>query len=381
VIAFKNLLRRKVRTVFAVMQIAVAIAAFVSIVGVTQGLRGQFYRISQVFAFDLILQSRGVATPIISVVTPEDAAKVAALPGIAGVSLMGFHIARPEGMNQPISIIALDPGSECMRRYRIVEGRALAPGDEACLVIGKLMADELKLKVGDRLDTGDRKSFEVVGLFEPPIKDVPFLGGQALMTLDHLRKAYKRPANLLIAHVEVGRMADGPDEVRAALDRCEKAAPAIDEAMPRLQARTVEKFLDTFKQTELIDSFSKAILALCGLVSGIGVMNTMLMSVFDRTREIGLLRAVGWSRLRIVAMIELEGLLLALFGGVVGLPFGVLLIGLSKLVIKLGWLQVSFDPALYVQALVVSAVIGLIGALLPAANAASLQPTEALRYE
>ena len=79
----RNVLRRKARSFFAVLQIAVAIAAFVSIVGVTQGLRAQFYRISQVFAFDLIVQARGAASPIFSSFTDEDADKALAVPGVA----------------------------------------------------------------------------------------------------------------------------------------------------------------------------------------------------------------------------------------------------------------------------------------------------------
>jgi len=151
--------------------------------------------------------------------------------------------------------------------------------------------------------------------------------------------------------------------------------------VPRLRGRTVEQFLDTFKQVELIDRFALAISFLAALVSAIGVANTMLMSVFDRTREIGLLRAIGWSRGRIVALVEQEGLLLALFGGVAGLPLGLGLVQASKLLIQLGWLDVRIDPLLYGQAVGFALLIGLFGSLYPAWRAANLQPTEALRYE
>ena len=375
-------MRRKARTVFAVLQIAVAIAAFVSIVGVTKGLRAQFYRISQVFAFDLVVQPRGVASPLFAAISPEDADKARAVPGVKAVSLLGIHLILPPGRSQPISMLALEPGSEFMRFFPIVEGRALTEGDTQQIVVGKLMAQELGLTVGSKLAADARTEYEIVGLFETPvIKDVPFLGGQAIMSLDHYRKALRRPANIMFCHIDPGRTAKNPDEVREGLTRCAAIAPAIDAALPRLQARTIEAFLDTFKQAELIDSFALAISFLAALVSGIGVTNTMLMSVFDRTREIGLLRAIGWSRLRIITMIEAEGAILALAGGLLGLPLGLLLIEASKLLIQLGWLSVSLDLPLYARAVGFAALIGLIGALYPAWRAAHLEPTEALRYE
>jgi putative ABC transport system permease protein len=382
VIPVRNVMRRKARTVFAVLQIAVAIAAYVSIVGVTKGLRGQFYRISQVFAFDLIVQPRGVASPLFSSITPDDAEKARAVPGVKAVSLLGIHLILPPGRSQPISMLALEPGSEFMRFFPIVEGRALREGDERQIVIGKLMAEELGLGVGGTLSADERTKYEIVGLFETPvIKDVPFLGGQAIMPLGFYRKLTRRQANIMFCHTDPGRTAKNPDEVREGLTRCTQIAPALDAAFPLMQARTIEAFLDTFKQAELIDSFALAISFLAALVSGIGVTNTMLMSVFDRTREIGLLRAIGWSRLRIITMIETEGAILALAGGLLGLPLGLLLIEASKLLIQLGWLSVTLDLPLYAQAVGFAALIGLVGALYPAWRAAHLEPTEALRYE
>lgn len=377
---FKNLLRRKVRSLFAVLQIAVAIAAFVSIVGVTQGLRAQFYRLGQVFAYDVMIQPRGVASPLFAAIQPGEAAEVAKVPGVGAVSRMGIFATLPPGRAQPLTVLALEPGGELISRYPILQGTTLRAGDPPGVLIGRLLAEELHLEVGSTFRLGEFP-WEVRGIFEPPIQDVPFLSGQAVVALEHFSARFKIPPQVLVAHTAPGQRADGPEQVKAAIARCRAVTGPIEAALPRMKARTVSDFLDSFKQVELVDSFVLAITFLSALVSGIGVANTMLMSVFDRTREIGLLRAIGWSRGRIVAMIQAEGLLLALAGGLLGLPLGYGLILAAQVLVKLGWLQVTLDARLYVQALLVAGAIGVLSSLYPAVRAAWLEPTEALRYE
>lgn len=377
---FKNLLRRKVRSLFAVLQIAVAIAAFVSIVGVTQGLRAQFYRLGQVFAFDVMVQPKGVASPLFAAVQPGEAAAVASVAGVRAVSRMGIFATLPPGRSQPLTVLALEPGGELISRYPILAGRALQDGDPPGVMVGRLMAEELGLELGSSLRLGEHE-WAVLAIFEPPIQDVPFLSGQAVIALEHFTARFRMQPQVLVAHVAPGRRAATPDEVKEGLELCRGVTGPIEDALPRMKARSVSDFLDSFKQVELIDSFALAISLLSALVSGIGVANTMLMSVFDRTREIGLLRAIGWSRARIVGMIEAEGLLLAVGGGLLGLPLGWGLILFAQLLIRLGWLQVQLDAALYAQALLFAALIGVLASLYPALRASWLEPTEALRHE
>jgi putative ABC transport system permease protein len=383
VLALKNLLRRKVRSLFAVLQIAVAIAAFVSIVGVTKGLRSQFYKIGQTLAYDVMIQPGGAASPLFATVTQAEAEVVRGVEGVQGVSLLGIYATLAKGRPQPLLILALDPGEHLLEDYTILEGRQLRVDDGHAAIVGKLMAEEMGLQVGDSLELGyeAEQTVEVVGIFESPVSDVPFLSGQAVMSMHHYTTFYKLAPRIMVAHTALGETAETPEEVKLAAAQAKEVAPRIEAALPRMRARNFEEMLDSYKQSELVDSFALAIAFLAALVSAIGVANTMLMSVFDRTREIGLLRAIGWPRRQIVLMIEVEGLLLALGGGLLGLPLGVLLIEASKILIGLGWLDVTLDPPLYAQAVGFAALIGAMGAFYPAVRAAYLQPTDALRYE
>lgn len=389
----KNLLRRKARTLFAVLQIAVAIAAYVSIVGVTQGLRAQFYRIGQVFAFDLIVQRDGSPSPVFSAVGLGEVARIARAEGVVSVSPMGlqFLVLPDPKRPQPVGFVAVPPDCELIKRYTVVRGRALTAEDTNAVIIGKLMAESLKVDTTALVPgalAGDPpklnlvgSSFDVVGIFESPLEEVPFLSGMGIMPLNHYLTTFLQPIRMVVAHMEPGRTATSIADVKEGLARGRIVAPKINAAVPGLKANTTEDFLDSFKQVELVDSFALAISLLAALVSVIGVTNTMLMSVFDRTREIGLLRAIGWSRWRIVSMIEAEGVILSVAGGLLGIPFGLLLIEGARLLIDMGWLNVTLDGRLYGTAVGVAVLIGVLGSLYPAVRAAHLPPTEALRYE
>lgn len=118
------------------------------------------------------------------------------------------------------------------------------------------------------------------------------------------------------------------------------------------------------------------------LVSGIVMMNVMMMSVFERTQEIGVLRAIGWQRRRVLRMVMSESLALALLSGVAGLLIGVGLGWLVTFEPTYGaFLPPLFDPAVLGWTLLLTLVLGVLGGVYPAWHASGLRPVEALRYE
>jgi putative ABC transport system permease protein len=130
------------------------------------------------------------------------------------------------------------------------------------------------------------------------------------------------------------------------------------------------------------DGFLNGISTLAILVGGVGVLNTMLMSVFERTREIGVLRALGWRRSSILGLILREAALLGVVGGMIGVGVAWSLVWLMNLVPLLtGLITAEFSWDVFARAFLVALFLGVSGGLYPAYRATRLQPVEALRYE
>lgn len=118
------------------------------------------------------------------------------------------------------------------------------------------------------------------------------------------------------------------------------------------------------------------------LIGGVGMLNTMLMSVLERTREIGVLRALGWRRRQVMGMILREALALGVIGGIFGILLGIgLAWSLSLIPAVGGFMEAQYSAELLLTAITVAVVTGVVGGLYPSWRATRMQPIEALRYE
>jgi putative ABC transport system permease protein len=148
---------------------------------------------------------------------------------------------------------------------------------------------------------------------------------------------------------------------------------------------TIKSADDIYKAdqgVEIIKSLNWIISVLAIIIGGMIIANTMLMSVFERTREIGVLRAVGWSRHRVVEMIISETIMVSIMGLIVGTILGIIAV-IS--IINFSSIELFIDPSyhymIYIRALITGAVLAILGGLYPAYRASKLSPIEALRYE
>jgi ABC-type antimicrobial peptide transport system permease subunit len=286
------------------------------------------------------------------------------LPDVESVSGMLIGFTQVPGASYFI-ILGLDPTSYAIRHYAITEGERLRlPKD---MILGKLAAENMKKRVGDTVKLMGN-SYRVTGIYETGIG---YEDGGGVISLTEAQNALKKPGQVSFYGIKL------KDASKADLVR-QQVQARWSQVSVSLSTEFAEKSND-IQSTRTIVS---ALTFIAMLVGGVGTMNTMLMSVSERTREIGTLRALGWRQRRVVAMIVRESLVLSFLSGLVGIAAGVGLGLLAAAEPTMGsFLTPSYSPQLMVQAMGLALLLGGIGALYPAWRAANLSPIEALRYE
>ena len=192
-----------------------------------------------------------------------------------------------------------------------------------------------------------------------------------------LHEEMRRARSLIIAAADANQVPAGG---ALAVDR-EGFPDAVEAALTDVKATVPAEFSQAFDEFDLLDQVVVVFTILAVFAGGIGVMNTMLMSVFERTREIGILQAIGWSKAMIVRQVIVEGLIVCLLAGPVGIGMGVVGLLLISSIGDLGWVAGDYGPSVFVLAFGVAVGMGMVGAIYPALRAVRITPIEALRYE
>ncbi|HEV3342448.1 MAG TPA: ABC transporter permease, partial [Pirellulales bacterium] len=171
-------------------------------------------------------------------------------------------------------------------------------------------------------------------------------------------------------------------EPGASREEIEEVKQRIQEIDPSLNVLASGEFVASITQIRTARAMAWITSTVAMLLGGIGVLNTMAMSVYERTREFGLLRALGWPRLRVVRTILAESVLLALAGAVVGSLLGLMLPKLLAQVRTMsGLIEGNIDPLVVLQGFGIALLMGFAGAAYPAYWGASLRPIDALHHK
>ena len=218
-------------------------------------------------------------------------------------------------------------------------------------------ADENDLRVGSSFEltfpSGQKQTFEVRGIFDPPAGGSPF---DVTISADTWDRFNEQPRNLYSFVLMRGGQSEAN---RAALEE-------VLRAYPNAKVATREEFIDNqISALTRILNILFVLLALSVIVSLFGIVNTLVLTVFERTREIGMLRAIGMSRRQLRRMIRYESVIIALMGGAIGILLGIVLGAL--LVARVEFIDFSL-PVAQIAVFAVAAVVGLIAAIFGAAR-------------
>jgi putative ABC transport system permease protein len=306
---FKNVRRRPVRSGLTVSGIAVAVAAVVMLVGIASGLETELLKVYEQHGTDVVVFRAGVAQRLTSTLDARLAEQIRRLPNVEQVvpglidvvSFEDFDLFGVTVYGWPLDSPYFDDS-----QMQIVAGRRLKASDGRAVLLGSVLAKNLRKSVGDTLDVIEGESYKVVGIYQT--YNV-FENGSLVMALDQLQKLMGREGDTTFFMVT----AEQKDQasIEALRDRIKGLARGLD-------AMSGREYADTAIELRLARSAAWLTSLVALLVGAIGTLNTMVMSVFERVREIGVLRAIGWRKSRVVRLILGESLVLAALGAVTG---------------------------------------------------------------
>ncbi|MCX8189875.1 MAG: ABC transporter permease [Candidatus Diapherotrites archaeon] len=375
-LAFFNLFRRKIRTFLAVLGIVIGITALITLTAVIDGIYNEMTSVFGSFQGVMVMQ-KGVADQPFSRLEESLGQK---LTNVQGVRTVVSEIwAAPKSIdNQPLRftsmssfvfIYGIDPAQYKKLRGsgwigELERGEMLGSNDKSYVLLGKNIADDRKKFVGSNIRVNE-KQFKVKGI---------------------LKTESELYGNIIVMDIDVARELAGISKDKVNTFYVELEDPKEDKKVAQLinflygsqvEAMATSDFSETV--SNMLGNFNIvafAIAAISAFVAAMGIINTILMSVMERYKEIGTLKASGWTSWSIMKLILLESAFMGLLGGLIGIFIG---IAIAHYIDTYFGIPTLVTTNSVVQAALFAFFVGLFAGAYPAYRAAKLDPVEAMR--
>jgi ABC-type antimicrobial peptide transport system permease subunit len=328
--------------------------------------------VNQLFVADYAITAQNNFDPI-----PPSAARAAArVPGVTAIASVrgGDGAVVTGGGEKVIQVTGTEPQTSKVIDLKWQDGSATTIDNLGAkgAVVSRAYAKDHHLSVGSPIllltPTGDILHLSLQGIFAPPTGGSPF--GTVTISSSNFDRHWQQPLNLFTFVKMRGGVTDANTK---ALDRALAS-------FPNAKAQTRQQFKDNqIAGFKTVLNVIYVLLALSVVVSFFGIVNTLVLTVYERTRELGMLRAIGMTRRQVRRMIRHESVMTALIGAALGIVLGLVLGGVLAFRVKeiffiVPWLQLVIFT-------IVAIVVGIIAAIFPARRAAKLNPLEAIAYE
>ncbi|MDD1729334.1 MAG: ABC transporter permease [Methanospirillum sp.] len=382
-LAFRNLRRRKVRTLLTIAGVAIAVSVLFSLLAFNAGYEQELTKEVDNLGIHLLAVPKGCPYEAASMIihggvipkylNESDLSSIRNIPGVAIATPILMHQFLLNGT--PHIVYGIESSDMLkLRPYWHAEGRFFSDTEKNVMVIGRGLAEKENLKVGQILNFGPKKEpFEIVGILDRT-------GGQEdefhLVSLSETQRVFGKEHKVNAVAVfldDITQISDHSDEI---------------EKIPEVQVVTMTQVTGTIMNlvgSARILLFS--LIAVAVVISACGISNTLLMSVYERTRELGMFKAIGASSTDIGIMILTETIVITTLGGIAGVGGALVGAGLIEQFIRgaipyapAGSL-IAFDPEVALICIGFSVILGVICGLYPAYRSSRLSPIEAIRSE
>lgn len=364
----ENVYTRKMRTVLTGLTIAVTIMTVVAMGILTHSLRQTAVSILQTGKADFSIAEKNVSDVLNSSIDENDLDAISEDPSVksaVGILVEPVYL----DADRPFFLrIGMRPEDTRPFGVDLVAGRLYEADAPDELILGYRAARDLGKTIGDTIQLKDNV-YTIVGIYST---GQVFGDAASMLPLVPFQAQLRKPGTITLAFVQV---VDGAD--------IEAARTRIEETFPQLATiRTESDFGQVDRNLELLKAANTGVSALALVIGAANVLNMMSLSVFERTREFGVLRSVGWSRIRVLIYVLAEAFLVTMAGAMVGVALG---FGVVQFLQDLPTLRGVFSPAyssdVFTRALSITFGMATIGALYPALRAALLRPLTAIRHE
>ena len=365
----RNFKVRRMRTALTLLGIAVGMMAIVSLMGVARGFERGWDQTMNARGTDAVINRAAAGSPIPAPFSEDISLSIQALPGIESSGGVLSSLVPVENLPM-VLITSWEWKSYIWKHLRIIEGRMHKHREEQSILLGKSASQMLGKGVGDSLLLYGSK-FPVCGIYESTSM---IESGAILVPLDVLQRHSDNLGKINFLNLRF----DPNMDKAATRSLCEE----IEKIHPGLSASLADESARSSSTTKAVRGMTLAVTLLALIVGLSSVMNTMLMSVFERTMEIGVLRAIGWKASRIRRMILLEASLLGVAGGVLGilLAFGVReILYLFPAIGTAIRIEIALDAMMFT--IIFASVVGTASGLYPAIRASRMNPTVAFRHQ
>jgi putative ABC transport system permease protein len=396
-VALSALLVNKGRSMLTSLGIVIGISAVIAMVSAGSGARYKLDDRLESVGKNLILVRAGSRTQqgIVADFTPLKSEDAAAIRKEAGQFLVGVaesqmtqRVVSTRSSNHPTVLVGSTPELKRVRNWRVVHGRFITEEDvkrlaSVCLVgqtVRKKLFPDNKEPVGELVRVGHLQ-LTVIGVLEEKGRSPTGADqdDQVFLPITTLQRKVTGDTNIALI-VTAAQSAALIDKAKAAIVQVLRERHALKPgATDDFDVSSVQEMAElAVILTSTMQLLTAVIASISLVVGGIGIMNIMLVSVTERTREIGIRMAIGATPADVLVQFLIEAVVLATVGGVVGISLG--LVGAVSVAHLAGW-PVVVQPAIVFLAFVVSAGVGIFFGFYPALKASRLDPIEALRYE
>jgi putative ABC transport system permease protein len=360
-IVVRDLLRRPVRTGLTLVGISIGIAAVVALVGVSRGFEQSWATGMKVRHTDIVVSNMANALSP-KPFKAEVASRIAKMPKVTAVCSIFADLTSVEDASMMV-VSAREWGGFSWENLKLISGRMPKDGMEPVVVLGQTAAEVLNKKIGDPIQI-EARELNVAGIVDG---GALVENGSVILSLALFQQITggEGKINVIDVRVTPGMSAD---EVKL-------LCTEINTAAPEARAMVAGEHLGNSQAFKFISAMSWGTSLLAVIVGVLGVMNTMLMTVFERKQEICILLAIGWNPARIIRMILWESALLGFLGGIVGVIVGTLSVKVLETMPAIhGLLEPDLSARLMIVSVAIAVVVGVVSGLYPAWRSSRLSP-------